>query len=265
MATRVVADEIADIERRIGGRLGVACLDTGSGQRLSYREDERFLMCSTFKILAVANVLARVDAGAEQLARSIPYGKTDLLDHSPITEAHVGEGRMTIEALCGAAISYSDNAAANLLLKSIGGPAGVTRFARSIGDTVTRLDRTEPDLNVAEPDDPRDSTSPSAMLTNVRTLLVETRRLSSASRKRLSDWLVANTTGAGKVRAGLPSNWRIGDKAGSGSHNATNDVAIAWPPNRAPIIIVVYSYGATGDLDARNAAIADVARLVAKA
>ena len=257
--------DFAAIERRIGGRLGVAFLDTGSGRRLAYRAGERFPMCSTFKILAVADVLTRVDAGAEHLDRRIPYGQADLLAHAPVTTAHVGEGSMTVEALCDAAITYSDNTAANLLLATIGGPAALTRFARTIGDPVTRLDRTEPDLNAAEPGDPRDTTSPEAMMIDLRTLLVETKRLSEASRTRLGDWLVANTTGAGKLRAGAPSSWRIGDKTGSGGHNATNDVAIAWGPNRAPVVMAVYSVGATADADARDAAIADVARLVASA
>ena len=264
-ASAALPDDIAAIERRIGGRLGVAFLDSGSGKRLAYRADERFPMCSTFKTLAVASVLARVDAGTEQLTRKIPYGQADLLDYAPITRAHVADGSMTIEALCDAAITDSDNTAANLLLNTIGGPAGVTTFARSIGDTITRLDRTEPDLNAAEPGDPRDTTTPGAMLSDVRALLVESTRLSAASRKRLGDWLVANTTGAGKIRAGVPSNWRVGDKTGSGAHNATNDVAIAWPPNRAPVIIAVYSIGATADIEARNAAIADVGRLVSNA
>jgi beta-lactamase class A len=199
------------------------------------------------------------------LDRRIPYGQADLLDYAPITRAHVAEGHMTVGALCDAAITYSDNTAANLLLKTIGGPAGVTTFARSIGDAVTRLDRTEPELNVSEPGDLRDTTTPAAMLEDVRTLLVGTRQLGDTSRKRLADWLVANTTGAGKLRAGLPSNWRVGDKTGSGSHNATNDVAIAWPPNRAPVLVAVYTFDATADGDGRNAAIADVARLVTNA
>jgi len=222
-------------------------------------------MCSTFKFLAVADVLTRVDAGTEHLNRRIPYGEADLLAHAPITTAHVDEGSMTVEALCDAAITYSDNTAANLLLATIGGPAGLTRFARTIGDPVTRLDRPEPDLNAAEPGDPRDTTSPDAMMTDLRTLLVETTRLSDTSRTRLGDWLVANTTGAGKLRAGVPSSWRIGDKTGGGGHNATNDVAIAWPPNRAPVLMAVYSVGATADADARDNAIADVARLVTSA
>jgi beta-lactamase class A len=264
-AARHLTDGLAAVERRIGGRLGVAFLDTGSGKHASYRADERFRMCSTFKLLAVAHVLTRVDAGAEHLDRRIAYGQADLLAYAPITRAHVAEGHMTVEALCDAAITYSDNTAANLLLNASGGPAGVTQFARAIGDTVTRLDRFEPDLNDGPAGDPRDTTTPAAMLSDVRALLVETTRLSSASRTRLADWLVANTTGAGKLRAGVPANWRIGDKTGNGGHNATNDVAIAWPPNRAPVLIAVYSSDAAADTDARNAALAEVARIVTSA
>src|SRR5262245_1483742 len=196
-------DAIAGIERRLGGRLGVAALDTGSGRRIAHRGDERFAMCSTFKFLASAAILARVDAKAERLDRLVRYTQKDLLEYAPIAKEHVAEG-MTIEALCAAAVSYSDNTAANLLLAALGGPAAVTTFARSLGDAVTRLDRIEPALNEVPAGEVRDTTSPSSMLKNLQTLLLATRALSEPSRQRLTKWLVENTTGNDRLRAGLP-------------------------------------------------------------
>ncbi len=185
------ADRIATIEKRAGGRLGVAVLDTGSGARLLHRADERFPMCSTFKLLASAAVLKRVDAGEEVLDRFIRYGHADLLEYAPVTKAHLAAGGMTLGELRSAAIDWSDNTAANLILQAIGGPAGFTEFARSIGDSVTRLDRDEPTLNTAVPGDPRDTTSPLAMARDLQTAL-HGAVLSDVSKTQLESWLIAD-------------------------------------------------------------------------
>jgi len=251
------------LERSVGGRLGVAALDTATDRTLAWRAGERFPMCSTFKWLLAAQVLSRADASQESLSRALPYGESDLLDHAPITRARLGEGRMSISDLCEAAIRYSDNTAANLLLRTVGGPAGFTSYLRAIGDGVTRLDRMEPDLNSAEPGDPRDTTTPEAMLANLKILLLG-QRLAVASRELLSRWLVENTTGAGKLRAGVPADWRMGDKTGMGANGATNDVAIAWPPGGAPILVAAYLTETDADLAARNAVLARVGRIVAQ-
>ena len=256
-----VAD-LEDIERRLRGRLGVAALDVASGRRLSWREHERFPMCSTFKWMLAAQVLSRVDASQEQLTRRIPYGERDLLDYAPITKARVGEGAMPVEDLCDAIVRHSDNTAANLLLATVGGPAGLTAYCRTIGDTVTRLDRMEPDLNSAVPGDPRDTTTPAAMTSNLSSVLLGD-LLSAASRERLVGWLVGNTTGDAKLRAGLPDTWRVGDKTGMGANGATNDVAIAWPRADRPVLIASYLTGTDAPVGDRNAALADVARVVA--
>lgn len=219
-------------------------------------------MCSTFKVLLAAQVFGRVDAGQEHLDRVIPYGAVDLLDYAPVTRAHVAEGGMTVDGLAAAAVEQSDNTAANLLLATLGGPAGFTQYLRSIGDPVTRLDRTEPTLNSAEPGDDRDTTTPAAMLKDLQVVLLDT-ALASASRGRLVSWLVASTTGATKLRAGLPTGWRVGDKTGTGAHGANNNVALAWPPNRAPIVMAAYSVGSSGTEAARDAALAEVARVIA--
>ena len=254
---------IAAIERRTGGRLGVAALETGGNRRIEHRAGERFPLCSTFKLLAAAAVLHRIDEKQDQLNRLVPYTATDLLEYAPVTREHVEEGGMTLSALCAAALNYSDNTAANLLVKAIGGPAALTRYARALGDEETRLDRLEPDLNSALPGDERDTTTPAAMLGNLRTLLLGD-ALSPASRVQLEAWLAENKTGGKMIRAGLPNDWRVGDKTGRGSEGATNDIAILCPPGRAPILLAVYSVGSTASPAARCAAVAEVACLMAE-
>lgn len=255
------ATDIAAIEHRLGGRLGVAALDTGSVRLIEHRANERFAMCSTFKFLAAVAVLARIDRKEERLDRLVRYTKKDLLEYAPIAKDHVADG-MTVEALMAAAVSYSDNTAANLLLAALGGPKAVTGFARGIGDTVTRLDRNEPALNEVPDGDVRDTTSPASMARDLRTLLVERTALSEPSRALLTKWMVGSTTGNERLRAGLPKDWRVGDKTGTGPHNATNDVAIAWPPGGAPVVIAAYFWGSSAPQDDRNRALADVARVV---
>ena len=219
-------------------------------------------MCSTFKLLLAGAVLDRVDKHQESLDRQITYGENDLLEWAPVAKEHLKEGGMTVEAMCAAAVEYSDNTAANLLLQSIGGPNKLTEYLRSIGDKVTRLDRNEPELNTAIAGDPRDTATPTSMLNSVNTLVLG-QALSENSRKQLADWLVANTTGGARLRAGLPAGWRIGDKTGTGRNGATNDVAVVWPPDRAPILIVAFFVGSKADSSKREAAIAEVGRIVA--
>ena len=201
---------LGEVEEKSGGRLGCAVLDTASGHRFAYRGTDRFPMCSTFKLLAVAVVLRRVDKGEEQLERRIVYSREDVLSYAPVTSLHVQDG-MTVEELCAAAITLSDNTAANLLLKSFGGPAGLNDFLRGIGDSITRLDRTEPTLNEAAPGDDRDTTTPSMMLEDMRRLLLGD-VLKPDARGRLTHWLVDCKTGDTRLRGGLPPEWKAGDK-----------------------------------------------------
>jgi len=246
-----------------GGRLGVAALDIASGRRLGHDEDSRYAMCSTFKLPLAAAILAEVEAGRMALDQQIPFSRADLLANSPVVEAHLAEGRLPVERLCAAAIQVSDNAAANLLLVRIGGPAGLTRFFRSAGDSVTRLDRNEPALNANMPGDSRDSSSPAAMLGLLNTLLLG-RRLGQPFRNRLTGWMEGTTTGLTRLRAGLPAGWRVGDKTGTGN-GANNDLAIAWPPGRGPILIVSFTDGRVEDMAIRNPIHAAVARRIAAA
>ena len=262
-AQRDAADQIAAIEARLGGRIGVAGLDTGNGKRIDYRAEERFPLCSTFKFLAAAAVLKRVDEKKDKLDRFVSYDAKDILEYAPVTKAHLGNGGMTLDALCAAAIEQSDNTGGNLLLEAIGGPVGLTNFARDLGDRMTRLDRKEPELNSAIPGDDRDTTTPASMLGDIRQLLVGN-TLSASSRQQLEEWLQANETGAAMIRVGIPTNWIVGDKTGRGANGATNDVAIVHPPDRAPIVLAIYCVGSTASANDRAAAVAEAAKVVAE-
>ncbi|HEY4296565.1 MAG TPA: class A beta-lactamase [Paraburkholderia sp.] len=253
------------IDAAAGGRLGVAVQDMHTGAIAALRGGERFPMCSTFKLLAAGLVLTRVDRGQEDLQRRIVFSESELVANSPGTSRHTreftGETGMSIADLCKAALTLSDNTAANLLLASFGGPAAVTAFARSLGDGITRLDRIEPALNEAIPGDPRDTTTPNAMLGNLRELVLG-EHLSAASRAQLLAWLAANETGGARLRAKLPKDWGVGDKTGTGDHGTANDIAILWPPGRGPVLVAVYLTETDGDAARSNAAIANVGALV---
>jgi beta-lactamase class A len=246
----------AAMEQRLGGRLGV-----WSSSGLVWRADERFLMCSTFKGLLAGAVLAKVDAGTENLERMIPYGPADLLEYAPVTRAHVSEGRLPVHTLCEAAVEVSDNTAANLLLAATGGPAALTGFIRTLGDGVTRLDRNEPTLNVA--DGEKDTTSPKAIAASYGRLVLG-EKLKPASKALLADWMVKGTTGTTKLRARLPEGWRAGDKTGNGRGGVSNDVAILWPPHGAPVMVAAYTMGVTATDAERDAVFADIGRMAAE-
>lgn len=257
--------QLAALDSKHPGRICVSILDMASGKRIEHRAGERILMCSTFKALAAALVLARVDKGEEKLDRRIRYAKSDLVDGSPATKEHAGETGMTIAELCAAAVTLSDNTAGNLLLASFGGPEAITTFCRSMGDEITRLDRTEPTLNYHDtPDDQRDTTTASAMLENLRRLLF-TDALTAASRSQLAAWLITNKTGDVRLRAGLPKDWLVGDKTGTNGDKAgnANDIAVLWPANRAPILVTAYCEIPEIAAGERNAIIAEIGRIAA--
>ena len=249
------------MEKQLGLHINVAALDTGNGNSIFYRESERVLMCSTFKVMLVAATLARVDAKSENLDRVIHYQRSDLLDYAPETSKNLARG-MSVRELCAAAVTLSDNTAANLLFAGVGGPAGLTRYARELGDSRTRFDRIEGALNV--PDGELDTTTPSAMLANLKSLLLDD-SLSVASRKLLTDWMIGCATGLTRLRAGLPPSWRVGDKTGSGGVGQLNDIAILWPPgNRKPILVCAYTQGNKPDDAADDHALADIGKIIAE-
>jgi len=247
----------AQIERTLGGRIGVFAFDTADHSLLRYRADERFPVCSTFKVLLVGNILARSARTASLLQRRIVYRQSDLVPYSPITEKHIGAG-MTVADLCAAAIQYSDNTAANLLMKMLGGPASVTAFAHSIEDHHFRLDRWEPDLNTCLPGDSRDTSTPEAMGRSLARLALG-KALGSHQRGQMQEWLRGSTTGGTRIRAGVPAEWKVGDKTGTGDYGTANDLAILWPPHRAPIIAAIYTTRAGKEAKARNEIIAAAA------
>ncbi|MFF3109243.1 class A beta-lactamase [Kitasatospora sp. NPDC057904] len=251
-ATATVAattdDSFKGLEQQFGARLGVYALDTGSGREVSYRADERFAFASTIKSLATGALLRK--ASDEQLDKVVAYRQEDVLAWAPITSQHVATG-MKVRDLAAAAIQYSDNTAANLVTAELGGPAAVQQSLRELGDTTTSVDRTEPTLNEATPGDTRDTSTPRAFAADLRRYALGD-TLTEDRRRLLTDWLAGNTTGDPYIRAGVPSDWKIGDKTGNGGYGTRNDVALAWPAGgRSPIVIVVLSdrgkAGATSD------------------
>jgi beta-lactamase class A len=254
---------LAALEARSGGRLGVVAVDTASGVRIHHRADERFPFCSTFKVVLAGAVLARSVHTEGLLLRRMTYGKDDLVSHSPVTGKHVADG-MTVAELCRAALQYSDNTASNLLTGLLGGPSAVTAFARAIGDSTFRLDRLETALNTALPGDPRDTTTPAAMARTLQSLALGD-TLPASLRTQLQDWLRGNTTGAKRIRAGVPDAWQVGDKTGSGAHGTSNDIAVLWRPERAPIVLTVYFTQPEPDAQWNDGVIAAAARIAADA
>ncbi|MRW90545.1 class A beta-lactamase [Duganella sp. FT80W] len=252
--------QLARLEQESGGRLGVAALNTADGRQVLHRGDDRFPFCSTFKMMLAAAVLAREPS---LLKRRIQYEKSDLVPHSPVTGKHVADG-MTVAELCEATLQYSDNAAANLLMKQIGGPAAVTAFARSIGDNEFRQERWETELNSALPGDTRDTTTPLAMARSLQKLVLG-EALPQASRRQLKDWMVGNTTGNARIRAGVPAGCLVADKTGAGDYGTVNDIAVIWPPGRAPIVLAVYLTQPGKDDKGRGDIHAEVAKVVIEA
>lgn len=251
--------KLVEIEARLGARIGAVIRTPQRDLHWAHRADERFPMCSTFKLLATGALLAKVDTGQERLDQIVRFEIADVVDYSPITESQADGDGMTLAQLCEAALTHSDNTAGNLILKHIDGPAGVTEFARTLGDTVTRLDRWETELNEATPDDPRDTTTPAAMAHCIDALLFGD-ALSASSQQQLSNWLIANKTGDAKLRAGLPASWRIGDKTGGGNYGTMNDVAVIWPPQRKPLIASIYMTETAASFDDRNAAFSELGK-----
>ncbi|QTO45031.1 PEN family class A beta-lactamase, Bcc-type [Burkholderia latens] len=253
------ATSFAALERAAGGRLGVCAIDTASGRRALHRADERFPFCSTFKAMLSAAVLAQSVERPGLLQQRLMYGQADLVNYSPVSGKHVGTG-MTVAQLCEAAIQYSDNSAANLAMKLIGGPAAVTAFARSIGDDAFRLDRWETELNTALPGDVRDTTTPAAMAASLRALVLGD-ALPPAQRAQLVAWLRGNKVGDKRIRAGVPPGSQVADKTGTGDYGTTNDAGVIWLPSRAPIVLAVYYTQAQPEAKAQEDVIAAAARI----
>lgn len=233
-----VHQEIQAIEQQLNGRLGISAIDTQTNELIEYRADERFPLCSTFKVMGVAAILKASMGDSSLLDRTIYYQKKDLVKYSPSTEKHIKRG-MSVAALCKAAITKSDNTAINLLMTIVGGPVAVLEYARSIGDRQFNLIHWEPELNSAIPGDKADTTTPRAMRVSLQKLLLGS-HLNMKQRTLLQNWLIHNTTGDHRIRAGVPNNWVVADKTGSGDYGTTNDIAIVYPPHCKPIVLAIY-------------------------
>lgn len=254
------AMDFAALEKACAGRLGVTVLDTASGRRIGHRQDERFPLCSTFKTVLAATVLDQSRRVPGLLDRRVPVREADLLSHAPVARRHAGKD-LTVRDLCRATIITSDNTAANLLFDVVGGPPAVTAFLRAHGDSVTRSDRLEPDLNSFAEGDPRDTTTPAAMAATLQRLVLGD-ALAPAARQQLADWLIDNETGDACLRAGLGARWRVGDKTGSNGEDARNDTAVLWPMGGgAPWVITAYLQAADISNDQRASVLAQVGRI----
>lgn len=255
--------ELAELERKFGARLGVFAVNVHTGATLAHRQDERFAMLSTFKTYAAAAHLKSHALDTGYFDQRVRFAQSEIVPNSPVTSTRVATG-MTLAELCEAAITRSDNTAGNVLLKLLDGPAAVTRFAQSIGDRSSRLDRWEPDLNTAIRGDERDTTTPAAIAAGYRTLVLG-EALPGPERDQLKKWLLANTTGGPRIRAGLPTNWTTADKTGSGDFGSLNDVAITWTDRGTPMVIAILSDKDKQNAKGDNALLAEAAKIAAGA
>jgi beta-lactamase class A len=254
------AAAMVDLQKRHGGRIGISAVS--GTERLNINSDQRFAMCSTFKWVLAAAVLQQADQARLELTQGVTLTQKDILSYAPVTSKHVADGSMTVADLCSAAVTLSDNTAANLLYPLVGGPSGLTTFVRQLGDTVTQFDRMEPELNTNVDGDPRDTSTPAAMTALLQMVYGGT-VLRPESLAQLQAWMVQCSTGAKRIRASVPADWSAGDKTGTGENKATNDVAVLWPPNNKPAIyLTVFTSGGGLDDDGRNAIIAEAAKAV---
>ncbi|WP_228980281.1 class A beta-lactamase [Streptomyces sp. DH12] len=260
-----VRGRLRALERRHGARLGAFAHDTGTGRTVLYRADERFPMASLFKTLAVAAVLRDLDQDGEVLARRVHFtaAYVEQSGYSPVTSQKVATG-MTIAELSAATICQSDNTAGNLLLRELGGPTAITRFCESVGDHTTRLDRWEPELNSAEPWRVTDTTTPRAIGRTYGRLVLGS-ALAPRDREQLTAWMLANATSGERFRKGLPADWVLADKTGGGMYGGNNNVGVAWPPGRPPVLLSVLTTRFEPDAQADDALVAEAARLLAEA
>jgi len=245
-----------------GARLGVMAIETGSGRRIAIDPDSRYAMCSTFKLPLAGFVLRLSDQRRLSLSEELRFSAEDPLENSPIVAANMGRRALSIDTLAAAAVRQSDNSAANLLLRRVGGPAALTRFIRSCADPSTRIDRFELALNSNLEGDPRDTTTPSAMAGLASALLLGA-IVAESSRSKLTEWFVTSEAKPDRLKAGFPSQWRVGHKPGTGRAGAVNDVAIAWPPGKSPIVVSAYISGGAASAEAKAAVHRSIARLVA--
>lgn len=258
-----LAEAVEKVETGLKARVGVRVTDTGTGETWSHRGGERFPMNSTFKSFLCAALLDAAQKEEADLSRSVTIRESDIVRYSPVTEKRIGGSPFTLEQLCEITVTYSDNAAANIVLEEIGGPEGLTAYLRSIGDTVTRADRPEPDSNSGIPGDPRDTTTPDAAAATLQKIVLGD-ALAAPDRRKLASWLEDNKVGDKTLRAGLPKDWVIADKTGAGANGSRNDIGVIWPKNRKPVVIAVYITQTDASYEERNKAIAGIGAALAQ-
>lgn len=259
-AEQALSKTIARIETEMKARVGVQIYDSGTGWGWGHRQDERFLMASTFKALLCGAVLQAVDRGEVSLDEKLKIRAEDISNHAPVAEKYIG-GSLTIARLCHATLDQSDNTAANLLVDRLGGPQAVTEFLRGIGDQVTRLDRKEPDLNIFVAGDPRDTTSPAAVVKSWEAMLTGD-VLSSKSRSQLTEWLSTGGVTGKLLRPSVPKGWQVADRSGGGREHTRNIVAMLTPPGRAPIFVAIFVSDTPANWSSRNAAVTEIGAAV---
>ncbi len=244
------------LEEQFDARVGVYAVDTGTGESVAWRADERFAYASTIKALAAAVVLDQTtDTELDEL---VTFSADDLVPYSPVTEQNVADG-MTLREILDAAVRFSDNTAANLMFTEIGGPARLDEALAAVGDDVTQVERVEPDLNEAAPGDTRDTSTPRALAADLRAFVVDD-ALTPDDRAQLTGLLRGSTTGDALIRAAAPAGWVVGDKTGAGGYGTRNDIAVLWPPDDAPpVVVAVMSSRATEDAEHDDALIAGAA------
>jgi beta-lactamase class A len=255
---------LAAYERETGGKVGLYAENLVTGAKVTWRSEERFVMCSTFKASLAALVLARIDQGTDHLESMIAYGPEDLLEYAPVAKQHIAtnvKASMSVADMCAAMVELSDNTCANLLLARVGGPSALTAFWRSSGDTVTRLDHNEPELNYSPPGNPNDTTTPLAMAGNLRRFVLG-EVLSADSHQRLIGWMVNCKTGDNRLRAGLPKHWMVADKTGSSGKDAAGDIAVVWPRPDRPVLIASYVQGGSPSVPQFTALFSEIGRMV---
>src|ERR1700709_2206955 len=254
---------LAAYERDTGGRIGVYAENLSTGAKIAWRADKRFVMCSTFKASLAAFVLARGDNGEDRVDGMVAYGPKDIEEYAPVAKHNLPQGAMSVADMCEAMVELSDNTCANALLARVGGPAALTEFWRRAGDTVSRLDHNEPELNRSPPGDPHDTTTPAAMAGNLRRFLLGT-VLTPSSRAQLTQWMVDCKTGNNRLRGGVPADWKIGDKTGNNGKDASGDIAIAWPTSGGPVLVTAYAQGGSPTPQQLEAVFKEIGAMVGK-
>ncbi|WP_460656655.1 class A beta-lactamase [Kribbella endophytica] len=250
--------QFEQLEKQFTARLGVYAVDTGNGRELAFNADARFAYASTFKALACGALLRQKKLAG--LTKVIKYSKADLVPNSPVTGKHTA---MTLAALCDATIRYSDNTAANLIFAELGGPKALDGVLQKLGDNVTQMENIEPKLSDWDPKSNTDTSTPRAFAKNLQAFVLGD-LLAAPERAQLTAWLKANTTGDTMIRAGFPKGWVIGDKTGSAStYGGRNDIAVIWPPGRAPIVVAVFSNRRAAEAESDDRLVAGAAKVVA--